>query len=55
MISSHRVNYVGGLDVQNRSRGLKQLEQLLKQITKTWPDVEFITSEELGKIVANGS
>ncbi|WP_044262467.1 hypothetical protein [Saccharicrinis fermentans] len=55
VISSHRVNYVGGLDVQNRSRGLKQLEQLLKQITKTWPDVEFITSEELGKIVANGS
>lgn len=51
VISSHRVNYIGALHKQNRENGLKQLKDLLTQITKRWPDVEFMTSDELGKIV----
>ena len=53
VISSHRVNYVGTLDKQNRDRGLKQLKMLLTQILKNWPDAEFITSAELGEIICN--
>jgi len=51
VISSHRVNYIGALHKHNRDNGLKQLENLLSQIVKKWPDVEFVTSEELGRIM----
>jgi hypothetical protein len=53
IISSHRVNYIGALDKQNRENGLVQLSLLLRKIVKNWPDVEFITSAELGKIMNN--
>lgn len=48
VISSHRTNYIGSLDVANRKLGLEKLDLLLTEITKRWPDVEFITSTELG-------
>ncbi len=51
VISTHRVNYIGFINPENRSRGLKQLYLLLKNILKIWPDVEFISSRELGKII----
>ena len=51
VISSHRVNYVGGLDYNNRTYGLKQLNTLLTEIQKKWPDVEFMTSSELGQTI----
>lgn len=51
VISTHRVNFIGILDEENRSRGLKQLDQLLSAVTKQWPDVEFITSNQLGDII----
>ncbi|WP_016990256.1 hypothetical protein [Flavobacterium sp. ACAM 123] len=51
VISSHRVNYIGGLSVKNRDKGLIQLKELLKAITKKWPEVEFMTSTELGEII----
>lgn len=51
-ISSHRVNYMGTLHPENRANGLKKLDILLSEIIKRWPDVEFMTSMELGDIVA---
>ena len=36
---------------ENKKRGLIQLESLLKEILKRWPDVEFKTSVELGEII----
>jgi hypothetical protein len=50
-ISTHRVNYIGHLDPQNRDHGLTQLRELLTQILKKWPDVEFMTSVELGNLI----
>lgn len=50
-ISSHRVNYMGTIDPENRTNGLKKLDELLTQITKRWPDVEFVTSIELGNLM----
>ena len=51
VISSHRVNYIGALDPSNRTRGLQQLKVLFAQILKTWPDVEFMSSVELGDMM----
>lgn len=52
-ISSHRVNYIGFLHPKNREKGLKALSQLLGEIIKHWPDVEFMTSVELGDLIAS--
>ncbi|WP_430934259.1 hypothetical protein [Saccharicrinis sp. 156] len=52
IISTHRVNFVGGLSTENRDNGLKQLSELLSGIIKYWPDAEFITTAQLGKIMS---
>ena len=53
IISSHRVNFVGHLDPKNRDIGLKSLDTLLNKITKKWPNVEFLTTVELGDLINN--
>lgn len=50
-ISTHRVNYVGFLEPSNRDQSLKLLKELLSKILKQWPDVEFMTSSELGSLI----
>jgi hypothetical protein len=51
IISTHRVNYIGFLHTENRDKGLKKLSLLINQILKKWPDVEFMTSVELGDLI----
>jgi len=51
VISTHRVNYVGSLNPTNRDKGLFQLRKLLKEILRYWPDIEFMTTPELGKLI----
>jgi hypothetical protein len=51
IISTHRANYVGGIDQKNRESGLKKLNMLLSSIIKKWPDVEFMTSSELADLI----
>jgi hypothetical protein len=53
VISSHRVNYIGALDPSNRQRGIDALEKLLAAILQKWPEVEFMTSHELGMTIYN--
>lgn len=52
VISSHRVNYIGALYPENRRQGLKQLSDLLNRVVLKWPDIEFLTSEELGDLMS---
>lgn len=52
-ISTHRVNYIGFLDPLNRDRNLKKLSELLSEILNKWPDVEFMTSTELGNLIGS--
>jgi hypothetical protein len=52
IISSHRVNFVGYISAENRNKGISELRKLLKNILKNWPDVEFMTSEELGVVIS---
>ena len=51
IICSHRINYVGGLDERQRDINLKKLTLLLKEIVKSYPDVEFMSSDELGDTI----
>jgi len=50
-VSTHRVNYIGSLEQQNRNNNLVLLDKLLAAIIQRWPEVEFMTSVELGKLM----
>lgn len=52
-ISTHRINYMGSLNEKNRDSNLKLLSELLRSIMVKWPDVEFMTSDQLGDLIAN--
>lgn len=51
VITSHRVNYIGCLDETNRTKNLFLLKQLLSTIQSKWPDVEFVSTDQLGDII----
>ncbi|MBK8852991.1 MAG: hypothetical protein IPN10_02550 [Saprospiraceae bacterium] len=51
IIGSHRVNFIGSIVPENSSVNLRLFENLLIQILKKWPDVQFITSGELTDIL----
>lgn len=51
IISSHRLNYIGYLNPENRKVNLKRLKGLLDTIIKKWPDIQFISSDELGDLM----
>jgi len=51
IITTHRVNYMGMISPENRLKSLKSLTELLKNILKTWPDAEFISSGDFAKII----
>lgn len=52
VITSHRVNYIGSIVKENRINGLEQLDELLSNILKRWPDVEFMSSVSLGDLIS---
>jgi hypothetical protein len=49
IISSHRLNFIGGLSERNRTDNLELLSGILKEVLRKWPHVEFMTSDELGR------
>lgn len=54
IISSHRINYIGTLDENNRTMNLRHLDNLLGRIINLWPEVEFMTSDQLGELIESG-
>ena len=52
IISTHRVNFMGFLNSSNRERNLTHFKTLLLAITRRWPDVEFLSSDQLGCLVS---
>jgi len=50
-ICAHRLNFIGSIDSSNTDRNLPEFQHLLQEIVKRWPDVEFISSDELGGII----
>lgn len=51
-IGTHRINFCGNVEPENRKNGLTHLKNLLKKIVAKWPDVEFMTSVELMDLVS---
>lgn len=47
IISTHRVNFVGSLESSHRDKSLAQLKDLLHEIIKRWPDVEFMNGDTM--------
>lgn len=52
IISSHRMNYIGFIDQENSKRNLIKLKKLLDEIVKRWPDVEFMSSDNLCTLIS---
>lgn len=52
VISAHRLNFMGGIQPANREKNLALLKQLLKKITGRWPQVEFMSSDQLGDLMS---
>ncbi|MFN3952777.1 MAG: polysaccharide (de)acetylase [Thermaurantimonas sp.] len=53
VVSMHRVNFIGSIHADNRSKNLKLFQDLLKKILQLWPDVEFMNTAELGRMMMN--
>jgi hypothetical protein len=51
IIQMHRVNFIGSINPNNRSNNLEQFSRLLDLIDKKWPDVEFMSTADLTKII----
>jgi hypothetical protein len=51
ILSVHRVNFIGSLNASNRLRNLKLFDELLSSLTQKWPDVEFMSSDQLGDLI----
>lgn len=50
-ICAHRVNFIGSIDSSNTDRNIPLLKKLLMEIVKRWPDVEFLSSDQLGDVI----
>lgn len=53
VISTHRVNYVGGISRENRNHGLSELSKLLRVINERWPDVKYVHTKDLYEYFEN--
>ncbi len=55
IISSHRFNYISSINPTNAENNLEGLMWLLKKIVKEYPDIEFITTEQLFNVMEAGA
>jgi hypothetical protein len=51
IIGTHRLNFIGSIDPDNRSNNLFLFKELLNNILKNWPSAEFISSPNLGNLI----
>lgn len=52
VICSHRINYIGCINQGNRERGLNDLKTVMKKTLKKWPDVQFISTDQLDDMLS---
>lgn len=55
IVSTHRINFVGGIEEKNRERNLKLFKLLLEGILKKWPNIEWMSSDDLGDLIQKGN
>lgn len=51
VVSVHRINFVSGLELYNRTRTLQLLDKLLLTVISEYPDVEFVSSPAMINII----
>lgn len=51
IICTHRVNFIGSIFEENRSKNLQLLDLLLYEIIKRWPEIEFMNTAQLGDLI----
>lgn len=49
IIDTHRLNYIGSVNLSNRIRSLQLLEDFLKRSLAKWPDIEFMNTTQLAE------
>lgn len=49
IIGTHRINFAGRLDREQRNQNLNDLELLIKKVLQKWPDVVFTDSASIFK------
>lgn len=55
IICSHRINYTSRVDRRVRNLGLKILSDVLRKVVQYFPEVEFLSSEQLAKRILKAS
>jgi len=51
VISAHRENFIGSIFEENREESLDKLSTLLRRVQKKWPDVQFISTQQLAEMM----
>ena len=51
MVSTHRVNFAGAIESTHRDESLRMLNELIHEIVKRWPDVEFVSGSHVAEIL----
>lgn len=55
IICTHRVNFAGALEEKNRTENLAMFRELLNRMIQRWPALEFMSSDQLGRLVEGHS
>jgi hypothetical protein len=55
VLNSHRVNYSGGVDPKNRENTLILLSKIVKKLQAKYPNLEFMSSDQLGDLIKSTS
>jgi hypothetical protein len=53
VICSHRINFIGSINPLNRERGLTDLKTTINKVLKEWPDVQFISTDQLAELLSH--
>jgi hypothetical protein len=51
ILSTHRVNFMGGMDENNRENNLKLFCEILNDLVKSYPDIEFMNTVQLSNFI----
>jgi hypothetical protein len=51
VISTHKINFVGGLNKEHRNRSLNEFKKLLESVINKHPDLIFMSSKELCNLI----
>lgn len=53
IVCMHRINFASEMNINNRDNNLGALKNLITELLKLYPDVEFMSSDQLIKLIAH--